>query len=115
MTDPYKKVGVAKRFLLRRLGAGPGEAIFSCEHLLGDSVEVVDARDFDAVVDDAARFAMRRDKDAARYRFLHACVRRLTVHLNRDYILLHPQYISATGFEADMAVLDTIIDKELKR
>jgi hypothetical protein len=104
MTDPYKKVGVAKRFLLRRVGAGPGEAIFSCEHLLGDSVEVVDARDFDAVVDDAAR-----------YRFLHACVRRLTVHLNRDYILLHPQYISATGFEADMAVLDTIIDKELKR
>jgi hypothetical protein len=61
MTDPYKKVGVAKRFLLRRLGAGPGEAIFSCEHLLGDSVEVVDARDFDAVVDDAARYRFLRD------------------------------------------------------
>jgi hypothetical protein len=34
------------------------------DELLGDSVEVVSAADFDAVVDDAARFAMRREKDA---------------------------------------------------
>lgn len=32
-----------KRFTLKRVGAGPGAAIFECEHVLGQEVVVVDA------------------------------------------------------------------------
>jgi hypothetical protein len=120
---PHTK-GFAKRFRLERVGAGPGSAIFSCEHLLGESVEVVDAADFDAVVDDAARFSMRRHKDAERYRYLRRCIRvrkldapvgDISVHLNTDYVHLHPQYISAEGFEAEMKVLDKSIDAAIRK
>ncbi len=38
------------RYRLERVGAGPGTAVFSCEQVLGTSVEVVDAADYDALV-----------------------------------------------------------------
>lgn len=38
-------MSVAKKFKLQRVGAGPGIVLFSCEHVLGDEVEVVDAKD----------------------------------------------------------------------
>jgi len=62
--------------------------------------------------------------DAARYRWLRRrlLVRRLeqpvgdiTVHMNRDYVYCGPQYISAEGFDAEMAVLDKSIDLAMKR
>lgn len=49
-----------KRFKLERVGAGPGVALFSCEHLLGVSVEVVAAADYEAVAADAARYRYLR-------------------------------------------------------
>jgi hypothetical protein len=66
---PHTK-GFAKRFRLERVGAGLGTAVFHSSHLLGQSVDVVDAADFDAVVDDAARFGMRRHKNEERYLYM---------------------------------------------
>lgn len=42
-------MSAVKRFRLRRVGAGPGHAIFACEHLLGADVLVVDAADYAAL------------------------------------------------------------------
>jgi hypothetical protein len=41
-----------KRFKLRRVGAGPGCAVFECDQLLGAEVEVVDAEEYDALAAD---------------------------------------------------------------
>lgn len=38
-----------KRYTLTRVGAGPGQAVFVCDKLLGREVEVVDAADYDAL------------------------------------------------------------------
>jgi hypothetical protein len=40
----------ARRFKLTRVGASPGQAIFTCDRLLGQEIEVVDAKDYDKVV-----------------------------------------------------------------
>jgi hypothetical protein len=42
---------VARRYRLKRVGAGPGSAVFECDRLLGESVEVVAASDYDALAD----------------------------------------------------------------
>jgi hypothetical protein len=43
-------VDMTKRFTLRRVGAGPGSAVFECSQLLGAEVVVVDAADYDAAL-----------------------------------------------------------------
>lgn len=50
-----------KRFRLERVGAGLGTAVFTCEQLLGPSVEVVDAAEIGAVERDAARYRRLRE------------------------------------------------------
>jgi hypothetical protein len=38
-----------KKYILKRVGAGPGCAIFSCEQLLGSEVAVIDSADYAAI------------------------------------------------------------------
>lgn len=61
-----------KRFRLERVGAGPGTAVFTCDQLLGASVDVVDAAEVAAVERDAARYRLLRERpefnrDAGRF------------------------------------------------
>jgi len=39
-----------RRFKLIRVGAAQGQAVFTCDQLLGGEVEVVDAKDYDRLV-----------------------------------------------------------------
>lgn len=43
-----------KVFRLERVGAGPGTVLFSCEHVLGASVDVVDAEEVRELLKHAA-------------------------------------------------------------
>lgn len=42
---------MATVFTLTRIGAGPGVAVFSCEQLLGEKIQVVDAAAYNALVE----------------------------------------------------------------
>jgi len=41
---------MATKFRLRHVGAGPSQAVFVCDNLLGKDVEIVDAQDYNKLV-----------------------------------------------------------------
>lgn len=42
---------MVKRYTLTRVGAGPGQAVFTCGNMIGITGELVAASDYDAAID----------------------------------------------------------------